>query len=273
MVGYMKRNVLFILLLIIGTNSIDAGSSRLWAVRPMLQNLSKRFSSNVSNVPRATSLLSTNPSIFSSRSFSKGTNNSFSTNQSLLKLNIPKVIAATLVLFETKHLLTSYYREKEITSALEQVKNEPWEKDSKFDDITQKFQHTERGKKAQVQLISIQEKAMPLYLIFKNNGPESFLNAIVKNYSDYPGDAFRRSPEYMRMFTKFTPEEKQQLLSTIDEQISNKEKELELLTTEPGWIWGTRQKTAFSLDEKNIIFTIKKELEILNETKNNLEQS
>ncbi len=275
----MKNNFLFILLLTACLNFLNlCASSRTFLLHtPQFQGAIRRqLSSNVSYTPKPTSLLSgyksSNSPNFTSRFFGKQSSNLF-TNKTPIKFSVPKVIAATLVLFETKHLLTSYYREKEIASALEQIKNEPWEDPSKFQDLTKKRQHTHVGAASQAELKLFQEKAIPLYKTFKGYGSEKFIDEILAKYSDWQGDKFRHSAAYKEIFKKFKPHEKEQLLSIIEEQMLHRKNKLETLITEPGWFWTIRQKTEFSPAERNSISVLKKEIEILEETKNIIQNS
>jgi hypothetical protein len=271
MADYMKKSISFIFLLLTCVNSLEilAGSSRAFLLRtPQFRKAMRRqFSSNIS-MPKTTSLLSGSKQINSPRFLGNGTTNFFTNKSSSAKWKIPSVIAATLVLLETKHLLTSYSRENEITKAVEKIKNESWAEPQteELKKITQKFQHTQKGAKKLAEFKTLTKEVIPLYQTFKHDGTEKFIDAIVTKYNNPLGNAFRQSSAYRDMFKKFSPEEKKELLSKVENQKLNKENELKELTTEPGWIWGRRQKTALSPDEKNAIFNLEREIKILNET-------
>lgn len=270
MVSYMKRSILFIFFLLINSLEILAGSSRAFLLRtPQFREAMRRqFSSNISNIPKTTSLLSGSKQINSPRFLGNGASNFFTNKSSSSKWKIPSVIAATLVLLETKHLLTSYSREKEITKAVEIIKSKSWDepRTEEMSEITKKFQHTQKGAEKQAEFKALQEEIIPLYKRFKRDGAEKFIDTIITKYSNPLGDKFRQSLTYRDMFKKFSPEEKDELLSKVENQKLNRENELKELTTEPGWLWGRRQKTALSPDEKSAIFNLEREIKILNET-------
>lgn len=291
----MKKIFSFLLLIALCANSSDlfASSSRLWAAGPIARNLYSFLHPTPPTITTVSRSLSTNSAspatlhipksnISLLNGYKYGNAPKFMSNQITNQASkkwplVPSLIAATLVLFETKHLITSYYREAEATMALKQAKNEPWteEKQFAFEEITKKFQHTDKGAEQQKQLKILQEKVIPLYLIFKRDGAEKFLHEMLTTYSNREGIKFRNSPEYKDMFKKFTPKEKQDLLSTIEDRILNKENELQELTTEPGWFWTRRPKEngTLSRDEIRAVQDINKELEILKQTKNIIEQS
>lgn len=283
MVGYMKKTLLFGLLLAVCLNFLDlfAGSRAFLLRTPQFREAARRqFSSSVVNTPKPTSHLFsgyklTNPSNFSSRYLGNKSNNFF-TNTPSSKWRVPSIIATMLVLFETKHLITSSYREIEAMKAHEQIKNEPWteEKQFAFEEITKKFQHTPKAAEQQKKLKLLQEKAIPLYLIFKRDGAAKFLHEMIAAHDDSEINKSEQLYAYKELFKKFTPEEKNELLASIKEQILNRKNEYEALTTKPGWFWIRRPKTEkFSLDEIGALHIINRELKILNEAKKIIEQS
>lgn len=269
----MKKIFSFLLLIAVCLNSLDlfAGSSRLWIAEPAARSLySRYFSSNRAIVPTRpptsrfpTSLLSGYRSANLFRSLSNQAINQTSRKWPV----VPSVIAATLVLFETKHLINSYYNE----TVAKKAAKDPENLDLKS--IIELAQNTSKGKEYQHKLKMIQT-ADSLSQILESDGPEKFLYEILTKYRDHEGDKFRHSPEYKDIFKKLAPEEKEKLLETIKEQTFNRENEYEALTTDPGWLWGRRPKTEkLSFDENRAVQHINKELEILNETKNIIERS
>lgn len=279
-VGYMKKSISFLMLIVAWTNSLEilAGSSRAFFLRTpqfreaMRRQLSSSTKSttpitlNTSKLP--TSLVNRYQQTNSPSTFFSNRTASFFNNTSSTKWKIPSVIAATLVLFEAKHLLTSYSRENDITKAVEKLKSESWDKQpaESMNDIAEKFQHTKKGAEKLAEFKTLTKEVIPLYQTFKQDGAEKFIDAIVTKYNNPLGDAFRQSSAYRYMFKKLSPEKKEDLLSKIEIKKISRENELKELITEPGLLWGRRQKTAFSPDEKRAIFNLEREIKILNET-------
>ena len=149
------------------------------------------------------------------------------------------------------------------TKALEELKKNPWDEGSEkmFTEIAERNKFSDKGRLLQ----KLQQEAIPLYNAFKKGGPENFLSHLLSNkYSTYDAERFLSSYHFELFIKKLTPEEKNQIRFAIEEQILKRNNEIEDLTTDPGWLWGRREKAEpQSSDTKKRISTIKKELIIL----------
>lgn len=249
--------------------NLFAGSRSLFLRTPQFQQLMKRQLS-LSSKRMAPIKPRSNPSSLLSRHKPLNQPKPLS-YQTIIQVSqkrpfIPSVIAATLALFWSKDFLARSYNEILVKKAAEQIANGPWtpETASLFPNIATKHQFTEKGKQAKEQLLTLQQKAAPLYNTFKTHGAEQFIQQILTKRNDVMEKRFRNSDEFKNIFKKFTPQEKELLLATIDQQISTKENIIEELTTEPGWFWTKRPRDA-SQEEKRTIHEATEELKILKE--------